>query len=613
MAFSAADVPGKFDVWINGRGYVFLDALTPNIPFRTHRATYSYSPTFIERTNVSAGYGDSQQAFWLTYKQNDWSLGEQLKYFRTGDPTASRRYWYSNAVDIRVPGEVTLRQAVKSVAVGATVSYTATVDNSTAAATGTTNLFYIDHAGTVTNKGAHGLGAAPSTITGTAGVVWLSTETAGTVGVRRYDGTTYSTFSATSASELAYLNNTLFGLASNLLVQWDTAGVRSTIYTWRMPDAGAYNANVSKLRPYGGKLAILRNVADGPELWIYDGTAPAIVAKYPANFYASTMEVALGTIFVGGVLVKKDDGTNRLDTPAVFYYANGAFGKLWDAGTTIQVTSATSQKDTSPALAGYDSGLVFNDETTGRFLYYNPDVGGFHSVGSYTVSGTAPQMAATQRSFFHVRGSSTAYVYPDASNVAATGKTQTAAVDFESSLTKLFRGITIDADIPSGATVDIAYQLDGVGGTYTTLRTAAASGVEYTFPAATAGRSISAQVTLNKGTSAAGPTHRRVYVRGAPLQQTFPRREYILDLTGAAPDPPRVLRDGSPDPTVPFDGVTNLIAAATSATPFSITDRLGTFTGIIEPDGFEVFEMHAQNQTPAKSGSYVVKVTVRGV
>lgn len=610
---TATEVPGKYDVVVNGQGYTFLRTLDGSyLSANRHRAEYTSTPTFVERTNVSAGYGDNQQEFWLTYKQNDWSLGEQLKYFRTGDQTASRRYWYSNAVDIRVPGEVTLRQAVKSVAVGATVSYTATVDNSTAAATGTTNLYYIDHAGTVTNKGAHGLGAAPSAITGTAGVVWLSTEAVGTVGVRRYDGTTYSTFSASSASELAYLNNTLFGLASNLLVQWDTAGLRSTIYTWKQPDAVAFTANLSKLRPYGGKLAILRNVADGPELWIYDGTAPAIVAKYPANFYASTMEVTLGTIFVGGVLVKKDDGTNRLDTPAVFYYANGAFGKLWDAGTTIQVTSATSQKDTSPALAGYDSGLVFNDETTGRFLYYNPDVGGFHSIGSYTVSGTAPQMAATQRSFFHVRGSSTAYVYPDPSNVASTAKAQTAAVDFESSLTKLFRGITIDADIPSGATIDVAYQIDGVGGTYVALQTGAVAGTEYTLPSATSGRAISVQITLNKGSSAAGPTLRRIYVRAAPLRPPFKVRTYNLDLSSTDAHPTR-LQDDTEQMLSGFTQAQNLQTAITATAPFSVTDRFGTFTGICEPAQCSILELHSEGSSPTKSGQFIATITVREV
>ena len=70
---SASDVPGRYDIVLDGHGYVLLDALTPNIPFRTHRAIYTFSPTFLERTNVTGAYGDNQQDFWMTVSQKDWS------------------------------------------------------------------------------------------------------------------------------------------------------------------------------------------------------------------------------------------------------------------------------------------------------------------------------------------------------------------------------------------------------------------------------------------------------------------------------------------------------------------------------------------------------------
>ena len=43
---------GKFDVVINGQGYVFDDSIEPSVPFRTHRAIYGFSPTFITRTST---------------------------------------------------------------------------------------------------------------------------------------------------------------------------------------------------------------------------------------------------------------------------------------------------------------------------------------------------------------------------------------------------------------------------------------------------------------------------------------------------------------------------------------------------------------------------------
>src|SRR5438105_5047089 len=107
---TAADVPGKFDCVINGQGYVFLDSLEPSLPFRTHRAIYEFSPTFIPRQNVSGAYGDNTQMFWQTAYQHDWSLGEQQRFFRATDADRVRRYWAGTNIDIHTPGQVTLRQ-----------------------------------------------------------------------------------------------------------------------------------------------------------------------------------------------------------------------------------------------------------------------------------------------------------------------------------------------------------------------------------------------------------------------------------------------------------------------------------------------------------------------
>ena len=87
----------------------FLDTIEPSLPFRSHRAIYSHSPTFIERSNITGSFGDNQQAFWLTAAQNDWSLGEQQRYFRQSDATSSRRYWAGNNVNVGwIPGQVSM-------------------------------------------------------------------------------------------------------------------------------------------------------------------------------------------------------------------------------------------------------------------------------------------------------------------------------------------------------------------------------------------------------------------------------------------------------------------------------------------------------------------------
>src|SRR5439155_10931291 len=104
----AADVPTRFDLVLNGQGYVLLDTITPSLPFRQHKAVYSLSPTFIDRSNVTGSFGDNQQDWWMTASQNDWTLGEEQKFFRQSDATSRSRYWRGMNTDLTVPGQLTI-------------------------------------------------------------------------------------------------------------------------------------------------------------------------------------------------------------------------------------------------------------------------------------------------------------------------------------------------------------------------------------------------------------------------------------------------------------------------------------------------------------------------
>src|SRR2546425_6566231 len=98
MAFTAADVPTRIDVLIDGQGYMLDDTIDPTSLYSSRqRAQYGLSPVFVQRQNVSGDYGDNQQDFFLTFTQRDWSEGEQQKYFRQSDPDAIRRYWRGKA------------------------------------------------------------------------------------------------------------------------------------------------------------------------------------------------------------------------------------------------------------------------------------------------------------------------------------------------------------------------------------------------------------------------------------------------------------------------------------------------------------------------------------
>lgn len=590
---TSADVPGKYDVVINGVGYMFNrpDFDSSSSYLSRHPGEFGYSPTFVERTNVSAGYGDNTQDFWMTVSQKDWSQGEQLKFYRSDQ---ARRYWQGASVDVRTPGQVTMRPAVKSLAFAASVRACSPKGIQTANlyAASATNLYEIDESGTITDRGAHGLGATPNPygIVTDGKSVYLTANAGGSVGVRKWNGTVFSTFSATTSATLEYLNNTLYGVVDSTSVfqKYDSAGLATTIFQWKEADGTARGGNIALVRAFGGKLLILwSDVARTSELWVYDGNGVSLVAAFPPNFYAYDLEVLFGIAFVSGCYAKGASASSQV-RPVVLFYANGNLGELWKADSYMTTTAGVTNMQTAnhPSLDTFDGGLVWNDDTTGHIMFYDVGQGGVHAIGSYTVAGDTPLIAASARTLLHTRDQATGYLFPDPSVYATSATIKTALVDFDSSLTKMFRGIVVDfaaATDGDGGSVDIAYQVNGVDGAYTTLKVGATSGTEYTLPSTVTGRSISVQVTLNKGTSTSGPTLKRIYVRAAPFQQSYKQATYRLDCTGKDGKTPIVLRDGT---TEPNDGLTlaqALQTARMSTTPISITDPVnGTFTGIIE-------------------------------
>lgn len=604
-------VPGKYDVIVDGYGYVFWNGLMQSLPFRNQRAAYSYSPTFIERTNVSGSYGDNDQDFFLTESQDDWSLGEEQKYFRNTDADRVRRYFLGQNIDpVTVPGQVTLRNSVSTLTFGGAVCAVAETNVGTPGvyAASSTHLYFVAADGTITDEGTHGLGATPSQwgLTTDGANVYVSTTGSGTVGVRKWDGSSFTTFSATGADSLAFLNNILFGYQSSTgrLIQYSTSGTATTLFTWQDAAGNALTGSsyLSRLRPYGGQLYILRpmGVRGRGELWQFDGSGTSQLAEVPlANFVAKDMEVAAGVVFISGYLSR-----NGTYAPAIVWDANSTIDLLWKTQTTGYANP------TWPALAAYGDGVAFTDDSAGRLLGYSLSVGGVHTMGTYTVTNATPMMAASRDVLVHTRNSTTGYLFPS-SSVASSGYVVSSLIDFENSLTKTFRGVKVQFDAPTGSSVDIAYQVDSLSGSWTTLQSGATSGTEYLL-SGVSGTAIAIKVTLNKGTSSSGPTLKRVYVRAAPVQQSYRRRQYVLDLQGAPTSfggikNPVRLRDGTDCALSGAELAANLTAAITSASPVSITDRFGTFTAVFE-QGEGVTELDE-----VRPAEYIAQVTVREV
>lgn len=607
----AADIPGIYDLIIGqlggtAHGYMLARQIDPNIPFRTQRGRYGFSPTFIERANVNGDFGDNQQDFWLTATQRDWSLGEGQKFFRSADADKVRQFWSGTNVDIATPGALgshpdKLAKTFASALAGAIAVPTSGLVYTCSA----TNLVSIDGSGTVTDLGAHGVGAQPTAFATDGKFLYLS-ATAGTK-VRKYDiaGAAFSDFSATTADALLYLNNTLYGTNANVLNTYDTAGTATASFTFKTA-TGAALGGTMQLIGLGGRVEILRTDAstNGSELWDYDGTGVAKLCEFPGNFNAQSFCVVDGIIFIIG----QERKTSTYKRIAIWYFANGNIGRAY-AEPSFRATrvGGIGIAQVTSAITPYGEGLLFNVQ--GLIKFYDVATGAVSSVAttSYTLTGNAQIYMATSSTFAvaidaAVTTNNIQVLFDPSTSGALTNPPtavlQTSVFDFESSLTKLFRGITVDF---VGSGVDIAYQLDDAGGTYTSLATGVSSGVETLFPSSITGRGISVQVTINNG----GATLKRVYVRAAPKLQSFRMADYIVDATGADGKTPVQLRNGMDHPLDGAAMATNLRTDMTSGNLLTIIDRFGSFTGVVEVGTVDIVEV-APNE-------YYVRFSVREV
>ena len=598
------DVPDRYDVVFqlnNGNTYGFLlaDSVESNLPFRTHKALYSYSPTFLERQNVSQQYGDNFQDFFLTGSQDDFSLGEQQKFFRVNDANRVRRYWSGFNVDpVTDPGTVVLTSSLLSASPAASSAWcpspiviSTQFGYSWLGADGTNLYGMTASSGAIVTKGAHGLGASTGStyISVDQANVYISSEGSGSVGIRKWNGLTFSTFSATTVSQTTYVNNILFGVqtTTDSLMSFDTSGSPTTQFQWKNADGTQSQSSFIKMIPHGGSIYIIRKNIQ-TELWMYDGSGCRMLANFPDDFVGKDITVVQGIVFVAGGSALSP-GSYR---PQVYYYSNGSVGMLWQ--------SAVSATTNGGAVCPFGSGVAFQDTSTNHLLLYDLALGGTHTVADLGVSPVALSTSDWTSAILAVGSSSN--IFNATGNYNSTGHIQTSQYDFDNTLNKVMRAIKVDADIPANTSVDIAYQLDGCGGTYTTLATGITSGTEYLLPASTSAHSISVQITLNSATGSATPTLKRVYVRAAPTLQQFRRREFLFDLSGGLREEigksARRNRDNTPYPYDPKTAANNLRTIATQTIPFTVQDRFDQFTCIADLqqnqegyDGFAIYEI----------------------
>ena len=595
--YAALDGPYPYDLKINGTGYVLARGVEPSLPFRTQRAQYGYTPTFINRSNTSGQFGDNQQDFWLTSSQNDWSLGAGQRYFDPSDTEKARKYWNGTAIISHQAGEVTAQSTYASYAQGAQIVAMCggvAVFNATA-----THLFQRE-----IDQGAHGLAGAPICMTSDTDFVYLSDGTT----VRTFNiGTPgFAAWSATGAQSLLYLNNTIYGTKNGVFYTYASAGAATASFTFKdgkggtlAGSPGSSRFDAMKLAGLGGKvLVLIPAAADGNgQLWEWDGTGMSLLANFPSNFTPTGISVAMGIAFIVGLEYQ----TASVARTAVWFFENSTLDRTYFSPTW-------GSNAGNPGIAAYGNGFLFTDHIDQAVKYYDVTYGAVETVGTApsTLDGNATFLATTLAYDvgFSSGGSSSLYIYDKSGANKTTGTLYTSLWDFNSSLQKLFRGVTVTFDNDTGCSVDIAYQVDSLTGAYTSLQTNATSGTEYTLPSNTIGKAISIKVTLNVSTTHT-PRLTRVAVRAAPEQAQFRTGEYIIDLTSMGGQTATILDNGQPDPMTGREALDQLLTDVVSTTPFTVIDRLGTFTAVAELENLDIIEI--------KPEQFYVHFTVRQI
>src|SRR5215471_3518182 len=627
---TAADVPGKFDVVINGQGYIFRK-VRDFIRAPVERAQMGYTPTFVERSNTSGDYGDQQQDFWLTTSQHDWSLGEGQAYYVNGDADSVRRYWRGGVantsasplatnlpggVDIEKPGQATVRPAHKEISLPANAIGCCAAENGFSLyITSATNLYRTDPMGTLTTIGAHGVTAhQPFALAQDGTNLFIGGNS-----IRKWNGSTFSAFYANSAYALAFVMNTLFAITyptsgAVTLYRLSSAGVATSLFPWKAADGTASNRVPLRMIPFGGKLLILFRTHMSGELWQYDGSGTTMMTTLPGKFQPWDMTVAGGVIYISGQILKPASATTAYKKPAVYYYSGGSLGQAWEAEDYLP-TAVDPSTNLGPGIGQWEAGVAWMDPYRNYVVYYNGITGATSSLALLpTNSANGTTFAGNPAHFLvMINGHNYAYLFPLPATTAYSTVVETSLFDFSSSLKKRFRGVTIDAEIPTGATIDLFYKLDSHSAAWQAIATNITPGIEY--PLGAIGHSVALCIVLNKGTSASGPTLKRLYVRAAPILNRYRRGSYNLNLANNM-----ILNDGSTHTKTGLQMAQDLFTAVNTDLPFSITDHLGTYTGVAEADQFELDLIRATDYQPDPTQpldhskpEFIAQVGARGV
>lgn len=445
---------------------------------------------------------------------------------------------------------------------------------------------------------------------------------------------------------IEWYNNALYGIAGNAtLYTIDVSGGGSDGTATSIKDLGG--GQIVDMLAAGGVLYLLYCSSQGDyRLMQYDGTDVVEIARLskgwkmpkPCEGSESSGSGTLprrircmayqdGIIYISGSIPSNDalisQGNTYTYRGALWFFDGGDSGLLWQSNSMLQ-----AQQRAGGAVTVIDGGIVvFADHVAERLMAYDPRTGGVFSLSTITsvLSGSSipPLWRLEYDPGNHVllgvwekdfdRTSDPYYTsitdlkinrWKLRSNAAASGSISTSLFDFDSSLPKYFSGVTINGILQpysgdsSAGTFDIYYQLDGIDGSYTLLKSGATPGTEYRIDQK--GYALSIKVVLNNN-SVYGPALTRVAVRAAPIQQIFRQRAYVLALLD---DVPRL--DGSEETLTPTQQRKALETSLTKQTPINVSDESMTNVAM-------VFDANNTEIRMIRKNEYIAFVSLREV
>jgi hypothetical protein len=595
---TGADVPSIYDVVINAQGYLVAD--TEQIQAQMGSAPLFSPPNYLR----SESDVDPQNEWFMALVCDDWTGGEGQRKYDPKVQGSSSMFWRNTNTDVQRRNRVTLAQASGSSTVAAgliALCKRGDLGNgSQFCYVNTTNLYTIDLAGTITDRGAHGAG----TPSGWTSLCSDSTYDyiAGNGGIRKWNGSAFSTFAAVAVTSICYWNDYIYATrgSNGDLLRFDRAtGEVTLIKKWLMGDGNAINTGFSSFAPTPEGIYISVPYQEtGSQVWFYDGNPQLetkMVADLPDNFYANNLVSCNGTIYAIGAFHRTGNLTTYYRS-AILACKNGSYRTAWLDDDWI------GQGGGFAGGTSWENGIVFVNLARG-LMFFDPETENVRTFASYSTNGAQPLIATNLDGILYGETSLTTVTRWPTNAYAATGTLDTSLYDFGSPLAKRFHSVEVEFDAATGGggSVSVSYQLETTEGSWTSL------GVVTTgTPVAISqvGRSIAIRLTIAKGTTGT-PAVRKVTLRALPYQALQRSETYVLNLSGRDGTRPLVLRNGATHTKDGLDMATDLRTAAASNAPISITDEFGTFNGYIDASALEFRRIRSQE--------YVAVVKIREV